>query len=83
MRDSRESSRFCSGGFFHTAKTNASRANTNLFAGSVNYGANALDIGIPAATPGIVGVADYVAVVGAFAAKFTLQCHNHSCALKG
>jgi hypothetical protein len=68
MKDSRESSRFYSGGFFHTAKTNASRANTNLFTGPIDQGVNALDIGIPAATPGIVGVADYVSVVGTFAA---------------
>jgi hypothetical protein len=83
MKDSRESSRFCSGGFFHTAKTNASRANTNLFAGSVDEGVNPLDVGVPAATPGIVGVADHVSVVGTLTAIFTLQCHNHSYALKG
>jgi hypothetical protein len=68
MRDSRESSRFCSGGFFHAAEANASRANTNLFTGPVNQGVNALDIGIPAPPPGIVGVADYVSVVRAFTA---------------
>ena len=65
-----------SGSFFHAAQTNAGRADANLLARPVYERMNILEIGVPAATPGVVGVADYVTVVWAFAAEITLQCHN-------
>jgi hypothetical protein len=65
-----------SGSFFHAAQSNAGRAYANLLARPIHEGMNILEIRVPAATPGIVGVADYVSVVWAFAAEITLQCHN-------
>jgi len=65
-----------SGSFFYAAHPNAGRAYAHLLARAVYQGVNVLEIRVPAATPGIVGVAHYVAVVGAFAAEITLQCHN-------
>ena len=43
---------------------------------------DALQIRIPAATPGVVGVADHVPILRPFAAKFTLHCHSDSCTPK-
>jgi len=65
-----------SGSFFHAAQTNAGRAYANLLARAVDKGVNVLEIRVPTATPGVIGVADHVSVVGAFAAEITLQCHN-------
>src|SRR5215470_1804924 len=78
----REKIKVCSGRFFHTAQANTGRAHANLFADARNHGAHFLKIGIPAATPGIVGVADHVPIVRPFAADVTLQCHNVSCTPK-
>jgi hypothetical protein len=66
----------CSGCFFHFAETNASGANPHLLASPIDEGANILQVGIPAPPPGVVGVADDVSKLRAFAAEFTLQCHN-------
>jgi len=65
-----------SGGFFDAAEPNARRANLDLLAHTVDHGANALEIGVPAATRGVIRVAYDVPVAGAFAANFTLQCHD-------
>src|SRR4029077_4273329 len=67
---------FGSGSFFNTAQTNASRTDTYLLADTVNDRADALQVGIPAAAPGIVSVADHVSVMRPFAADCTLQCHD-------
>ena len=64
---------FVSGSLFHTAQTNACGADANLFANAIDDGANALKVGVPAAAPGVVGVADHVAVMRRFAADSTLQ----------
>jgi hypothetical protein len=62
-----------SGRFFHTAETNASRANTHLLASSIDQRADPLQIRVPAATPGIIGVADDVSIMRRSAAEFTLE----------
>jgi hypothetical protein len=69
---------FSSGSLFHATHADARGANANLFARTIDHGANALEVRIPAAAPGIVGVADHVAIMRRFAADFTLQCHDSS-----
>ncbi len=65
-------------GFFDFARANARGADFDALAGSGNQGADRLEIWIPTAAPGIVGVADHVAEAWALAAVFTLHCHNSS-----
>ena len=65
-----------SGGFFDFARADARGADFDAFARAGNQGANRFQIGIPAAAPGIVGVADHIAEARAFAAVFTLHCHD-------
>jgi hypothetical protein len=76
LNDSEESSRFCSGCFFHATHANAVGADADVLARAIDNRADTLQVWIPAAAPGIVRVADYVAVVRGFAADFTLQCHD-------
>jgi hypothetical protein len=69
---------FSSGSLFNATHTDARGANAYLFARAMDQGTNALEVRIPAAPPGIVGVADHVAIMRCFAADFTLQCHDSS-----
>src|SRR6202007_3171556 len=71
-----------SGCFGHTDQTDACRADANLFVNAGNDGPHALQVRIPAATPGVVGVADHVSIMRPFAADITLQCHIDSCTPK-
>jgi hypothetical protein len=64
---------FDSGSFLHATQTNASGADTNVLANSVNDGANPPEVGVPAAPAGVVSVADHVAVMRRFAANCTLH----------
>src|SRR2546426_272592 len=70
-----------SGGLFHAAGADARGANTDFLLHTRYDRADALQIRIPAPPPGIVRVADDVAIVRRFAAEFTLQCHCFSCLL--
>jgi hypothetical protein len=65
-----------SGGFLNFAGANASGANTHRFRVAAGSRAHALQVRVPPAAPRIVRVANHVAVLGAFAAQFTLHCHK-------
>lgn len=65
-------------GFGNASGTDASSADLNAFVRTGHNRAYRLQIGVPAAAPRIVGVADYVSVARTFAAEFTLQCHGSS-----
>jgi hypothetical protein len=65
-----------SGGFRHAAGANAGRADTHLFARTVDDRSNSAEIGIPAAPRNVVRVADRVAITRLFAADFTCKCHG-------
>jgi hypothetical protein len=65
-------------GLGNPAGANAIRANAQLFLDALHYCANALQIGIPAPAPRVIGVADDVSVLRTLAADFTLLGHNHS-----
>jgi len=64
--------------FLDFARANARCADLNAFVRARHQGAYGLQIGIPAAAPGIVGVADDVAIARSLAAVFTLHCHDSS-----
>jgi hypothetical protein len=66
------------GCFRDAAGPNAGSANTNLLARAIDHGADALQIGIPAAAAGIVRVADHVTERGTLAAKLAFHCHDNS-----
>jgi len=66
------------GGFFDFARANARGADFHALARAGHQGANGLQIRVPTATPGIVGVADYVTVARSLAAVRTLHCHDSS-----
>src|SRR5437867_180762 len=72
-------SRESSGGFLDAAEPDARGADAHVLAHAVHDGLHAAKIRIPAAAAGIIGVADYVAVVRPFAAVFTLQSHVLTC----
>src|SRR5215472_2254127 len=65
-----------SGGFFHPAGADASRAYPDMLLDARHHRTHALQIRIPAAPPRVVGVADDVSVGRRFTAEFTLQCHS-------
>jgi hypothetical protein len=64
--------------FRDAAGPNAGGANTNLLARAIDYGANTLQIRIPAATAGIVRVADDVAKRRTLAANLAFHGHDDS-----
>src|SRR5207253_641230 len=65
-------------GFFDFARANARGAHFHALARARDKGADRLQVRVPAAAPGIVGVADYVAVARSLAAVLTLHCHDSS-----
>jgi len=76
------SSRFwCAGssGLDYLAGADACGANAKMLVSASDDGANALEVRIPTAAAGIVGVADHVAILRPFAAEITLHCHVSSC----
>src|SRR5579859_1077634 len=76
-----------SGGFGRASSANlgylagadARGADAQMLVSARNHGANALQVRVPAAAAGIVGVGDHVAIMRPFAAEITLQCHVSSC----
>src|SRR5437867_2098801 len=66
-------------GLDYLAGADACSANAKMLMSACDDGANALEVRVPAAAAGIVGVADHVAVLRPFAAEITLQCHVSSC----
>ena len=75
-RAGRKSQWIGSGSFGNAAQTNASGADAQLLASSVDDSMDVFQVRIPPTTPSIVGVADDVTVLRTFAAELTLQCHN-------
>jgi len=65
-----------SGGFLYFTGANACGAHPHVFRRRAHRRAYALQIRIPAAPPRIVRVANHVAVLRPFAAKFTLHRHK-------
>lgn len=65
------------------AGANAGSADANVHAHAIDHGADALQIGIPAAAPGIVGMADHVAKRRPFAANLAFLCHSYSLLIPG
>jgi hypothetical protein len=65
-----------SGSFLDFAGADARGANANTLRCSTHGGAHTLQIGVPTAAPRIVCVAHHVAVLGTFAAQFTLHSHK-------
>jgi hypothetical protein len=72
---------WCAGdsGLDYLAGADARSANAKMLMSARDDGANALEVRIPAAAAGIVGVTDHVAILRPFAAEITLQCHVSSC----
>jgi hypothetical protein len=66
------------GCFRDSAGPNAGSANANLLARAIDHGADALQIGIPAAAAGIVRVADHVTERRPLAANLASHCHDNS-----
>ncbi len=65
-----------SGGFLYTTSADTGGANAQMLLCAVQKRMHALQVGIPPPAPGVVGVADDVAVVRGLTAKFALQCHG-------
>jgi len=64
-----------SGGLRYATGADAGSTNADLLSRAVDHGPHTTEIGIPAATGHVVGVADGVPVAGFFTAKFTSKCH--------
>ena len=60
------------------AGLDAAGADANALASTVDLGLDWLEVDVPAATGGVVGVRDVVAELRAFAAKITFVCHDCS-----
>jgi len=58
------------------AGLDAAGADAHALAGAVHLGLYRLQIDVPAAAGGVVGVRDVVAELRAFAAKITFLCHD-------
>ena len=58
------------------AGLDAAGADAHALAGAIHYGLDGLQVYVPAATRGVVGVGDVVAELRAFAAEFTFLCHD-------
>jgi hypothetical protein len=69
------------GCFGDAAGPNAGGANTNVHAYAIHYGADALEIWIPAAAARVVRVTDHVAERRALAADFASHSHDNSSAI--
>jgi hypothetical protein len=63
-------------GFDDFAGFDAAGADANALASAFDLGLDGLQIHVPAATGGVVGVRDVVAELRAFAAEITFVCHN-------
>ena len=58
------------------AGLDAAGADADALASAVDLGLDGLEVHVPAATGGVVGVRDVVAELRAFAAKITFVCHD-------
>jgi hypothetical protein len=58
------------------AGLDAAGANADTLAATVDLGFDGLEVDVPAATGGVVGVRDVVAELRAFAAEITFVCHD-------
>jgi len=58
------------------AGLDAAGADAHAFASAVDLGLDGLEVYVPAAASGVVGVRDVVAELRAFAAKITFLCHD-------
>ena len=54
----------------------AACADAHALAAAVDFGLDGLEVDVPAAAGGVVGVRDVVAELRAFAAKITFVCHD-------
>jgi hypothetical protein len=68
-----------SSGLDHLAGADARSANAKMLVSPAHDSANALQVRVPTAAAGVIGVANHIAVLRPFAAKITLQCHVSSC----
>ena len=66
------------GGFDDLAGLDAGGTNLNALAAAIGLRLDLLQVWVPAATGGVVGVRDVVAELRAFAAKITFLCHSDS-----
>ena len=62
--------------FDYFAGLDAAGADANALASAVDLGLDGLEVHVPAAAGGVVGVRDVVAELRAFAAKITFVCHD-------
>jgi hypothetical protein len=67
---------FVSLAFDDFAGLDAAGADSHALASAVNFGLDGLEVHVPAAAGGVVGVRDVVAELRAFAAKITFVCHD-------
>jgi hypothetical protein len=58
------------------ASLDTAGADANALASAVDLGLDGLEVHVPAAPGGVVGVRDVVAELRAFAAKITFVCHD-------
>jgi hypothetical protein len=58
------------------ARLDAAGADADALASAVDLGLDGLEVYVPAAAGGVVGVRDVVAELRAFAAKITFVCHD-------
>jgi hypothetical protein len=58
------------------AGLDAAGADANALASAVDFGFDGLEVDVPAATGGVVGVRDVVTELRAFAAEITFVCHD-------
>ena len=58
------------------AGLDAAGADADALASAVDLGLDGLEVHVPAAAGGVVGVRDVVAELRAFAAKITFVCHD-------
>jgi hypothetical protein len=58
------------------AGLDAARADADALASAIDLGLDGLEVHVPAAAGGVVGVRDVVAELRAFAAKITFVCHD-------
>jgi hypothetical protein len=62
--------------FYDFAGLDAARADAKASACAIDLSLDGLQVNVPATPCGVVGVGDIVAELRAFAAEFTLSCHD-------
>jgi hypothetical protein len=64
--------------FDDLARLDAAGADAHALADAVDLGLHRLQVHVPAAAGGVVGVGDVVSELRAFAAEFTFGCHSNA-----